>query len=307
MREKITFGNTNNLNITMSAFINFPDNFDSKKTYPAIVVTHPGGGVKEQTAGLYAEKLAKAGFVAIATDASYQGESGGEPRQLENPYIRTEDISAVIDHLVTLAYVDPNRIGAMGVCAGGGYSINAAINDKRIKAVATVSAVNIGAMLRYGWLGDQDPKNSIPFLQAGAQARTAEAKGEAVVTFPLAPCHKEDTPYVDLQEAWEYYHTARAEFPTSPGFGTSRSLTQIVTYDAFNMAEIFLTQPLLVIAGSIAQSLWMSDDLMKRAGTVDKQLYIVQGSNHMKLYDIPQYVDEAAAQLIAFFQKNLAV
>lgn len=306
MREKVTFNNSNNPNILMSAFINFPDRFDSQTTYPAIVVTHPGGGVKEQTAGLYAEKLAKAGFVTIATDASYQGESGGEPRQLENPYIRTEDISAVIDYLATLPYVDSNRIGAMGVCAGGGYSINAAINDKRIKAVATVSAVNIGAMLRYGWLGDQDPKNSIPFLQAGAQARTAEAKGEAVVTFPLAPCHKEDTPYVDLQEAWEYYHTARAEFPTSPGFGTSRSLTQIVTYDAFNMAEIFLTQPLLVIAGSIAQSLWMSEDLMKRAGSIDKQLYIVQGSNHMKLYDIPQYVDQAATQLTAFFQKNLA-
>lgn len=306
MREKIQFPNTNNTHITLSAFIHFPDDFDPKKTYPAVVVTHPGGGVKEQTAGLYAEKLAKAGFISIATDASYQGESSGEPRQLENPYIRTEDISAVIDYLTTQAYVDPNRIGAMGVCAGGGYSINAAINDKRIKAVATVSAVNIGAMLRYGWLGDQEPKNSVPFLAAGAQARSAEAKGEAVLTFPLAPCHKEDTPYVDLQEAWEYYHTSRAEFPTSPGFGASRSLTQIVTYDAFNLAETFLSQPLLVIVGSIAQSRWMSEDLMKRAGSADKQLYIVEGSNHMKLYDIPQYVDEAAAQLIPFFQKNLA-
>lgn len=306
MREKITFHNTNNPHITLSAFINFPDNFDPQHTYSAIVVTHPGGGVKEQTAGLYAENLAKAGFITIATDASYQGESTGEPRQLENPYIRTEDISAVIDHLGTLPYVDQNRIGAMGVCAGGGYSINAAINDKRIKTVATVSAVNIGAMLRYGWLGDQDPQNAMPFLAAGAQARSAEAQGEAVVTFPLAPCHKEDTPYVDLQEAWEYYHTSRAEFPTSPGFGTTRSLTQIVTYDAFNLAEIFLTQPLLVIAGSIAQSLWMSQDLMKRAGTTDKQLYIVEGANHMKLYDIPQYVNEALAQLVPFFQNRLA-
>ncbi|WP_020560219.1 alpha/beta hydrolase [Thiofilum flexile] len=103
MREKINFPNSNNAAITLSAFINFPDGFDSKKTYPAIVVTHPGGGVKEQTAGLYAEKLAKAGFIAIATDASYQGESTGEPRQLENPYIRTEDISAVIDYLTQVA------------------------------------------------------------------------------------------------------------------------------------------------------------------------------------------------------------
>ncbi|HPQ96885.1 MAG: alpha/beta hydrolase [Thiothrix sp.] len=306
MRETITFPNTNNPTITLSAFISFPDGFDAQKTYPVIVVTHPGGGVKQQTAGVYAENLAKAGFISIATDASYQGESTGEPRQLENPYIRTEDISAVIDYLSTQPYVDLNRIGAMGICAGGGYSINAAINDKRIKAVATVSAVNIGAMLRYGWLGDQDVKNATPFLEAGAQARTAEAAGGEVVTFPLAPCHKEDTPYVDLQEAWEYYHTARAEFPTSPGFGTTRSLTQIVTYDAFNMAETFLTQPLLVIAGSVAQSLWMSEDLMQRAGSPDKQLYLVEGSNHMKLYDIPEYVNEAVEQLIAFFRKHLS-
>jgi uncharacterized protein len=106
--------------------------------------------VKEQTAGLYARKPAEKGFVTIAFDASYQGESTGEPRQLENPYIRTEDISAVIDYLTTLQYVDSDRIGAMGICAGRGYKANAAINDCRIKVVGTVSAVNIGSMFRNG-------------------------------------------------------------------------------------------------------------------------------------------------------------
>ena len=113
--QKVQFENKNGQGITLTAVINFPEEFDKNNKYPAIVVTHPGGGVKEQTAGLYAQKLAEAGFITIAYDASYQGESTGEPRQLENPYIRTEDISAVIDYLTTLPYVDEERIGAMGM------------------------------------------------------------------------------------------------------------------------------------------------------------------------------------------------
>ena len=116
--KKLDFQNKYGQNITISAVIHFPQGFDEGRKHPAIVVAHPGGGVKEQTAGLYARKLAEEGFVTIAFDASYQGESTGEPRQLENPYIRTEDISAVIDYLTTLPHVDSDRIGAMGICAG---------------------------------------------------------------------------------------------------------------------------------------------------------------------------------------------
>lgn len=115
MNNKVSFTNSNNPTISLSAVIYFPPKFDETRQYQAIVVSHPGGGVKEQTAGTYAKKLAEKGFVTIAYDASYQGESGGEPRQLENPYIRTEDISAVIDYLTTLSYVDNTRIGAMGI------------------------------------------------------------------------------------------------------------------------------------------------------------------------------------------------
>ncbi len=131
MNNKVSFTNSNNPTISLSAVIYFPPKFDETRQYQAIVVSHPGGGVKEQTAGTYAKKLAEKGFVTIAYDASYQGESGGEPRQLENPYIRTEDISAVIDYLTTLSYVDNTRIGAMGICAGAGYTANAAIQDRR--------------------------------------------------------------------------------------------------------------------------------------------------------------------------------
>lgn len=302
---KVSLKSRNGQDITIAAVIHFPEGFNESTKHPAVVVAHPGGGVKEQAAGLYASKLAQQGLVAIAFDASYQGESTGEPRQLENPYIRTEDISAVIDYLTTLPYVDADRIGAIGICAGGGYAANAAINDRRIKAVGTVSAVNIGSMFRNGWDNSIKSADAIPVLQAGSQARTAEAAGADIVTIPLAPLRKEDAPNEELAQAWEYYHTPRAEHPNAPGFATARSLNQIITYDAFNMAEAFLTQPLQVVAGDEAGSKWMSDDLFRRAASEDKQFHVVAGANHMKLYDLPQYVDEAVSVLAPFFHRTL--
>ncbi|MPT37527.1 MAG: alpha/beta hydrolase [Achromobacter sp.] len=303
--SNVTFKNLNGQGITMAAIINFPAGFDASKQYPAIVVSHPGGGVKEQTASLYAGKLAEHGFIAIAYDASYQGASTGEPRQLENPYIRTEDVSAVIDYLTTLPYVDAARIGAMGICAGAGYSANAAINDRRIKALGMVSAVNIGQMFRNGWDNNVKDADAVGLLEYGSNARSGDAGNAELATLPLAPMREEDAPNAELREAWEYYHTPRCQHPNAPGFMTARSLTQIISYDAYNKAEAFLTQPILAVAGSVAGSKWMSDDLLARAASKDKQLHIVEGANHMSLYDVPQYVDEAVSVLAPFFQAKL--
>lgn len=304
--KKIHFQNTNDQTITMAAALYLPDGFDEAQTYPAIVVSHPGGGVKEQTAGTYAERLAMHGFVTIAYDASYQGESGGLPRQLENPHVRTEDVSAVIDHLTTLPFVDSTRIAAMGICAGGGYTANAAIADHRIRAVATVSAVNIGAMFRNGWNGDIADADALPVLQAGSAARSSDATSEAPATIPLAPLTEADAPNEELRQAWEYYHTDRAQEPTAPGWATARSLTQLIPYDAYAKAEAFLTQPLLVIAGSVAGSKWMSDDLFERAASTDKRFHVVEGANHMDLYDGESQVSEAVTELSSFFGRTLA-
>ncbi|WP_321951600.1 alpha/beta hydrolase [Paraburkholderia bannensis] len=303
--QSVTFKNLNGQGVTMAANIHLPEGFDASRKYAAVVVAHPGGGVKEQTAGLYARKLAENGLVAIAFDASYQGASTGEPRQLENPYIRTEDISAVIDYLVTLPYVDAEKIGAMGICAGGGYTANAAIDDRRIKAVGTVSAVNIGQMFRNGWENTVADADAIAYIGAGSQARTSDAVNAQLATLPLAPMREEDAPNAELREAWEYYHTPRCEHPNAPGFMTARSLNQIITYDAYNKAEAFLTQPLQIVAGSVAGSKWMSDDLLARAASKDKQLHVVEGANHMSLYDVPKYVDEAVSVLAPFFQRTL--
>ena len=301
----VTFKNLNGQGVTLAAVIHFPAGFDECKKYAAVVVSHPGGGVKEQTAGLYARKLAEHGLVTIAYDASYQGESTGPPRQLENPHIRTEDVSAVIDYLTTLPCVDPDRIGAMGICAGAGYSANAAINDRRIKALGMVSAVNIGQMFRNGWDNNVKDADAVGYIDFGSNARTADANKSELGTLPLAPMKEEDAPNAELREAWEYYHTPRCEHPNAPGFMTARSLTQIITYDAYHKAEAFLTQPILAVAGSVAGSKWMSDDLLARAASQDKTLHVVEGANHMSLYDVPQYVDEAVSQLAPFFNAKL--
>ena len=193
----------------------------------------------------------------------------------------------------------------MGICAGAGYTANAAINDRRIKAVATVSAVNIGSMFRNGWDNDIPSKNAIPVLEGGSQARTLEASGADAVTMPLAPLKREDAPNEELAQAWEYYHTPRCMVSSAPGYAMARSLNQIVTYDAYSMADVFLTQPLQVIAGSVAGIKWMSDDLFERAASQDKSFHVVDGANHMQLYDVPEYVNEAAAVLTSFFASKL--
>lgn len=211
----------------------------------------------------------------------------------------------MIDYLTTLPYVDTAKIGAMGICAGAGYTANAAINDKRISAVGTVSAVNIGSMFRNGWDNNVRDADAMPYLVSGSNARTDDSSGAAVATMPLAPLKKEDAPNAELAEAWEYYHTPRCEYPTAPGVATLRSLTQVITYDAYNKAEAFFTQPLQTVVGSHAGSKWMSDDLMKRAASADKKMHIVEGANHMSLYDVPKYVDEAVSVLAPFFQKNI--
>jgi uncharacterized protein len=145
----------------------------------------------------------------------------------------------------------------------------------------------------------------MPLLMMGCNARTSDAGGAEIAKMPLAPMKKEDAPNADLEEAWEYYHTPRAQYPSPPGWATARSLSQIIPHDAFTNADVFLTQPLLMVAGDGAGSKWMSDDLLKRAASKDMQLYVVKGANHMKLYDVPKYVDEAVSVLGPFFKTHL--
>ncbi|MFV9288563.1 alpha/beta hydrolase [Citrobacter freundii] len=302
MMKSIRFTNAE---ITMAGNLFLPENFNESACYPAIVVVHPSGGVKEQTSGLYAEELARHGYITLAFDAAYQGESSGEPRQLENPYHRVEDISAAIDYLVAQHCVDEQRIGVVGICAGGGYAIHATMLDRRIKALGTVSAVNYGDMYRQGWEGNQQPASSLELLQMAAEQRTAEAKGAATGYLPTTPSSVEEAQNRDFAEAYEYYRTPRAMHRNAPSRFTTRSLAQLVIYDAFNLANIFLTQPMLVIAGSEAGTRWMTEEIYQRAASQNKNLHIVNGATHIAMYDQPEYVSEAAGKFVSFFAEHL--
>ncbi|MFB2638413.1 alpha/beta hydrolase [Shewanella bicestrii] len=294
-----------NANIKMAANLFFPENFDERNQYPAIVFVHPSGGVKEQTAGLYAEKLAQHGFITLAYDASCQGASEGLPRHLENPYQRVDDISAAIDYLITLEYVNSDRIGLMGVCAGGGYATHATMVDRRVKALGTVSSVNYGDMYRFGWDGTQTPDEAMPLLEMAAEQMSAEAKGAEIGYLPTTPTSIEEAPNKDFAEAYEYYRTERAMHCNAPSKMTTRSLAQLVTYDAFNNAEILLTQPLCIIAGSEAGTRWLSERIVERAASEEKSLHIVDGATHISMYDKPNNVAEAISKLAPFFLSNL--
>ncbi len=297
-----------NAQIKMAGNLFLPDNFDERNHYPTIVFVHPSGGVKEQTAGLYAEKLAQYGFITLAYDASCQGASEGEPRHIENPYQRVDDISAAIDYLITLDYVDAERIGLMGICAGGGYATHATMADRRVKALGTVSSVNYGDMYRFGWDGTQTPVEAMPLLEMAAEQMSAEAKGAKVgylPTAPTSPPSTEEAHNTEVAEAYEYYRTDRAMHGNAPSKMTTRSLAQLVTYDAFNNADVFLTQPLCVIAGSEAGTRWLSEQIVERAASKNKSLHIVDGATHISMYDKPDNVAEAISKLAPFFLANL--
>ncbi|MGW6280220.1 alpha/beta hydrolase [Kribbella sp. NPDC055071] len=271
--------------------------------WPGIVVGHPGSGVKEQAAGLYARRLSEQGFVALAFDAAYQGESSGEPRGLEDPAHRVEDLKAAVSFLTTRDEVDPERIGALGICASGGYSLVATATDHRVKAVGTVSAVDIARQFRLGADGTQDPAVFQAMLDAAAAARTAEARGGDVQTFKLFPDTEEEAraagPHVF--EGWQYYCTPRAMHPRSAKAFTWTSVDRLGTFDAF---QALPTCPLLMIAGREAVTAWMSVEAFQRAQG-PKEFVWIEGATHVDLYDKDEYVTPAVAKLTAFYKEQL--
>jgi len=300
MAKTISFANRS---VEIAGHLHLPYNFQEDKKYPALVGVHPAGGVKEQTIGLYAKRLAAHGFVVVVYDSSYQGASGGEPRLLEDPSTRVEDARCAADFLTTLPYVDAERMGVFGICAGGGYALAVAQTERRFKAVAGVSATPMGEAARTFFGRPIPDAELIGTLLAAAAQRTAEARGAEPVYAPFTPERLEDiddnTP-VMLREAYDYYRTPRGQHPNAKGRFLMTSLDKMLAFSAFNLIPSLLTQPLLLIAGSKADTKVYSDQAYALSKG-PKELFVVEGATHVAMYDVPEYVDQAVAKLVPFF------
>ncbi|CAG6390793.1 alpha/beta hydrolase [Streptomyces cocklensis] len=274
---------------------------------PAVVVGHPGTGVKEQAAGLYAGRLAEQGFVALAFDSAFQGESGGLPRGLEDPAHRVEDLKAAVTFLTTRGEVDADRIGALGICASGGYVLSATGGDHRIKAVATVSGVDIARQFRFGADGAQDLAVFQGMLDAAAQARTAAALGVEPAVLPIFPETAEQAGALGGEhgvEGFEYYCTPRGAHERSAKFFVWESVDKMAAFDAFHAVPLIGDRPLLQIVGTRAVTSWMAVEVHQRA-VGPKELHWIEGASHVDLYDKRECVDPAVARLTGFYTARL--
>ena len=298
---------TRNDGISIAANVYTPAGYDKTKKYPAIVVAHPNGGVKEQVAGLYAELLAKQGYIVIVPDAAYQGASGGTPRNVDTPSSRTADLHAAADFISTYAGVDPNRIGILGICGGGGYTLNAAKTDKRFKAVATLSMFNTGLVRRNGFKNSQVATIQ-QRLKEASEAREEEARGGQVRYVGNMPkMSKEEVakmPFELYREGYEYYLETHAH-PNSTFRYTQSSLLDLMRFDATDQIEL-INQPLLMLAGSKADTRDMTEDAFAKAVNAQpKELYLLEGATHIQTYWKEPYVTQAVKKLTEFFKKNL--
>lgn len=294
--------------IRVSANVYLPADYDTTKQYAAVVVSHPNGGVKEQVSGLFAQKLAEAGYIAIACDARYQGMSGGQPRGTDRPQNRIGDIHGMIDFIRQFPGVDVTRIGAFGICGGGGYTIAAAQSDKRIKAVAALSMFNTGRVRRNGYCDSQTATIQERLRQA-SEARSHEAETGEVVYPPKQPTPTEEQiaamPFELYREGIFYYGTSRYAHANDGASAPVSCMLDLMTWDATDRMAL-IDQPLLMMVGEKADSRYMTDEAMEKAtGTADKTLFVVPAASHIKTYYVPEYVEQERKALIDFFNRTL--
>lgn len=292
--------------IKIAANLYYPAGFKAGgNPISAIVVAHPAAGVKEQTAGLYAERLAEKGFITLTFDAAYQGESEGKPRGLEDPSQRVEDIRSAVAFLTTLKDVDAKNIGLLGICASGGYSVVAAATDHNIKSLATVSGVDLGDWNRKGSDGKQDPKVIQGLLDMAAADRVATAQGKEPGRFSIRPTPEEAKAAGGITyEGWEYYCTKIGHHPNQADSMTLSSVPHIVGFYSPSFANLIAPRSVLMIAGTESQTLWMTKEAYEHAKE-PKELFLIKGATHVSLYWKEEHVAQAVPKLDDFFRKNL--
>lgn len=298
--QKVSF--YNRLGIQLVADLYIPKNQDRSRRFPAIIVGHPYGGVKEQTSGLYAQTMAERGFITLAFDASYNGESGGQPHFIASHEAFVEDFSAAVDYLGTDARVDRERIGVIGVCGSGGFSLAAAQIDPRIKAVATVSMYDIGQATRQGLAETLDASALRQRLQTIAAQRWAEVDGaERAMAIGTPQAITASSTEID-REFYDYYRTPRGHHPRSTTAMSVTSAAPMSLFSAFDRLGWISPRPVLFITGDRAHSRIFSEHAYQRASE-PRELYIVPGAGHVDLYDRVDLIPWD--KLTAFFTQHL--
>lgn len=298
----------NQYGMEMSGDLFTPKNIDKKGKYPAIIVGHPMGAVKEQSAVLYAQKMAEAGFVTLAMDLAFWGGSQGSPRNAVSPDLYAETFNAAVDFLDTLPYVNKNAIGIIGICGSGSFAISAAKIDPRLKAVATVAMYDMGEANRAGLNKSQTLEQRKAILEKAAKQRDVEFAGGEILYTSGTPHEITEKSSPIEREFYEFYRTPRGEV-TPPGRSevttthpTLTSNVKFMNFYPFNDIETISPRPMLFITGEKAHSKEFSERAYKLAAE-PKELVVVSGAGHVDLYDRVGLIP--FPKLEEFFKKNL--
>ena len=304
--EKVSFPNLYKMKVGANLFL--PRDMKPGEKRSAVIVGHPMGAVKEQSADLYATKLAEQGFVTLSIDLSFWGDSDGEPRNAVLPDVYAEDFSAAVDFLGTREFVDRERIGAIGICGSGSFAISAAKIDPRLKAIATVSMYDMGTAKRNGLKNAVTPEQRKQALIEAAEQRYVEfLGGETRYTGGTVHELTEQSTPIE-REFYEFYRTPRGEYtprgatPRTTTHPTLTSEVKFMNFYPFDDIETISPRALLFIAGENAHSREFSEDACRRAAE-PKELYIVPGAGHVDLYDRTDVIP--FGKLTAFFQERL--
>ena len=299
--RKVTF--RNRYGITLAADLYEPKNAEGKLA--AIAVSGPFGAVKEQASGLYAQTIAERGFLTLAFDPSYTGESGGEPRNTASPDINTEDFSAAVDFLSNHPAVDADKIGVIGICGGGCYSVSATQIDHRIKALATISMYDMGRARRQGVGDSQTYEQRMAILDEIGRQRTMEYGGAVRKDIRALPEKvDENTPKFAIDFLDYYDNPQRGQHPNSTGYYSYTSLAPMMNFFPFAQIETISPRPMLFIVGENAVSKYFSEDAYAKAAE-PKELFVVPGATHVDLYDQPKYLKITLPKLDSFFKQHL--